>query len=325
MAVQGRITRRALLAAPALLPAAARADWVPAGPIRILVGFAPGGTADITARIAQEAVQRRTGQTLVVENRSGALGFIAAQAVARAPADGLILGIVIMGMLGVAPVVPGSGIPFDVDRELSLVCNLTGTPMALISRPDAPWRDVAGLVAWARARPGEVTYASTGNGSTNQLAAEHFATEAGLRLTHVAYRGGAPAALDVAAGRVDLLFANIAEVAEMIRGGKVQALGLAAAHPSPLAPEMPLLTRDYPALDMNNWFGLAGPAGLPTPVTEALGRLFIGAMTDPQTRAVLAARGLDPLPEPAAAFAARIAADRARWSRVVAAGNIRAD
>ncbi len=318
--------RRTILAAPALLLATpARAQWSPPGPIRILVGFAPGGAADITARIAGEAIQRRTGHSIVVESRTGALGFIAAQAVARAPADGLTLGIVIMGTMGVAPVVPGSNIPLDLDRELSLVCNLAGTPMALIARPDAPYDSVAGLVAHARTRPGELTYASTGNGSTNQLAAEHFAHETGLKLTHVAYRGGAPAIMDVAAKRIDLFFANIAEVAPFIQDGRVRALGLAATAPSPLVPELPLLTKDYPALDMNNWFGLAGPAGIPEDRLAVLAKLFTEAMTDPATQPMLASRGLVPLPEIGPAFAARIRHDRERWARVVAAGNIRAD
>ena len=319
--------RRALLAAPALLAAGttAAADWAPRQPIRILVGFAAGGTADQVARIAGEAIGRRTGHTAIVEIRSGALGFIALQALARAVPDGHTVGICIMGSMAVAPVVPGSQIPLDIDRELLPVCNLAGTPMALIARPDAPFRTTAELVAYAKARPGVVTYASTGNGSTNQLAALHFAVEAGLSLVHVSYRGGAPAALDVAGGRVDTMFANIAEVAPMIQAGQVRALGLAATRPSPLVPDVALLTRDLPALDINNWFGLAAPAALPAEIADALARLFMGAMADPTTAPLLAGRGMEAIPEDAAAFAARIRRDRERWARVVAAGNIRAD
>ncbi len=318
--------RRALLAAPALLAAgAAAADWRPGQPIRILVGFAAGGTADQVARIAAEAIGRRAGHTVVVEVRSGALGFIALQALARAVPDGHTVGICIMGSMAVAPVVPGSQIPLDLDRELLPVCNLAGTPMALIARPDAPFRTTAELVAHAKARPGVVTYASTGNGSTNQLAALHFAVEAGLSLVHVSYRGGAPAALDVAGGRVDTMFANIAEVAPMIQAGQVRALGLAATRPSPLVPDVPLLTRDLPALDISNWFGLAAPAGLPAEIADALARLFMGAMADPTTAPLLAGRGMEAIPEDAAAFAVHIHRDRERWARVVAAGNIRAN
>jgi tripartite-type tricarboxylate transporter receptor subunit TctC len=320
--------RRAALLAVASLAATRPArgqGWTPRQPIRVLSGFAPGGAVDIVARIAQEAIGRRTGHTLVVETRSGALGFLALQATARAAPDGHTVGIGIMGNMSVAPVVPGSNIPLDLDAELKPVCNLAGTPMALVARPDAPFSTVAEFVAWARARPGQVTYASTGNGSTNQLGAEHLAREAGLRLVHVSYRGGAPAGMDLAAGRVDVFFGNVAEFAPMIRAGQVKGIALAATSPSPLVPDLPLLTRDYPALEINNWFGLFGPAALPDGIAEALARLFTEAMADPATQPVLAARGLEPLPEIGPAFAARIRRDRERWARVVAQSNIRAE
>lgn len=314
--------RRLLLAAPLLTtPALAQ----PRGPIRVLVGFAPGGAVDQSVRIAADAIARRGGPVVIAETRSGALGFLAAQAASRSPPDGTVLASAIMGMMSVAPAVPGSQIPLDLDRELTPVCNLTGTPMALIVPANAPDRSLAELVARAKSRPGELSYASTGNGSTNQLAAEHFAAEAGLRFVHVAYRGGAPATLDVAAGRIDLMFANIAEVVELIRGGQVRGLALAANHPSAMVPEMKLLTADYPALAMNNWFGLVGPAGMPPELVQQVGHLFTDALADPVTRPILAARGMDAIPEVGPAFAARIRSDRERWARVAAQGNIRAD
>ena len=319
-------TRRMLVGgAAAIVPAAAFAQGAAPPPIRVLSGFAPGGAVDIVARIAQEAIQRRTGRQIVIETRSGALGFIALQGTARAAPDGLTLGIGIMGNMSVAPAVPGATIPLDLDRELLPVCNLAGTPMALIARPDAPFSTLAEFVAWAKERPGRATYASTGNGSTNQLAAEYLAREAGLQLVHVSYRGGAPAGMDIMAGRVDIFFGNVAEFAQMIRDRQVKGLGLASTRPSAMVPDLPLLTRDYPALDIANWFGLFGPAGLPAPVAEAAARLFTEAMTDPQTLPVLAARGLEPLPEIGPAFAARIRADRERWAAVARAANIRAD
>jgi len=294
-------------------------------PIRLVSGFAPGGAVDIVARIAQEAILRRTGQQIVIETRSGALGFIALQQVARAAPDGLTLGIGIMGSMSVAPAVPGSSIPLNLDTELTPICNLAGTPMALIARPDAPFSSLAEFVAWAKQRPGQATYASTGNGSTNQLAAEYLAKEAGLSLLHVSYRGGAPAGMDIMAGRVDIFFGNVAEFAQMIRDRQVKALGLAATKPSPMLPELPLLTRDYPALDISNWFGLYGPAGMNPEQVNSIARLFTEAMTDAATLPVLAQRGLEALPEIGPAFTARMLADRARWAAVARAANIRAD
>lgn len=322
------MTRRSFGTAAATLPMAGKAwaqGWAPRQPIRVLVGFAPGGSADIVARIAQETIQRRTGHQIVVENRTGALGYIALQAAARATPDGYTLAIGILGNMVMGPVVPGTPIPFDLDAEIRPICNLAGTPMALIARPDAPFSTLAEFVAWARQRPGQATYASTGSGSTNQMAAEYLAREAGLQLLHVPYRGGAPAGMDLMAGRVDIFFGNVAEFAGMIRDRQVKALGLASSRPNAMVPDLPLLTRDYPALDIANWFGLTGPAGIPADVVAALGTLFTDAMNDPATVAAMGPRGLEPIREIGAAFAARIRRDRERWGAVARAANIRAN
>jgi tripartite-type tricarboxylate transporter receptor subunit TctC len=319
--------RRSLLAAPLVLAAASAhaQQWVPKHPIKILVGYAPGGTADIAARLAADAIQRLHGYTVVVDNKTGAGGFIALKAVAQSPPDGYTVGIGIMGQLAVGPVVPGSQIPLDLDKELVPICNLVGVPMALIVRIDAPFKTVPELVAYAKANPGKVTYASTGLGSTNQLGAEFLAAEAGgLKLNHIPYRGGAPAIADVAAGQVDLFFGNISELIGQARGGKVRVLALASTKPSALAPELPLLTKDIPALDINNWFGLMGPAGLPADIKNALAKLFLEAMSDPKNAEALAKQGLEPIGQGPDAFAAYILKDRERWAKVAKEGNVRA-
>jgi tripartite-type tricarboxylate transporter receptor subunit TctC len=319
--------RRSLLAAPLILAAASAraADWVPKQPIKILVGYAPGGTADIAARIASDTLAKKHGLTVVVENKTGAGGFIALKAVAQAPADGYTVGIGIMGQLAVGPVVPGSAIPLDLDKELVPIANLVGVPMALIVRMEAPFKTIPELVAYAKANPGKMSYASTGLGSTNQLAAEFLAAESGgLKMIHVPYRGGAPAIADVAAGNVDLFFGNISELIGMARGGKVRVLALAATKPSALAPELPLLTKDIPALNINNWFGLVGPAGLPADIKASLAKMFLEAVADPDNKPTLDKQGLEALGQGPEAFAAYIAKDRERWAKVVKAGNIRA-
>lgn len=320
--------RRSLLAAPFILSASAAraAGWVPKQPIHVIVGFAPGGTADIAARLAGDIIQRKTGATIVPDNKNGALGYIALKAAASAPPDGYTLAIGIMGSLSVAPVVPGTQIPLDIDKELVPVCNLVGVPMALIARKNAPFKTTAELIAYAKANPGKVSYGSTGNGSTNQLGAELFAAEAGgLKMLHVPYRGGAPAVADVAAGQIDIMFANVSEIVGQIQGGQVRALGLAASQPDPILPDLPLMTKDIPSLEINNWFGLVGPAGLPKDIVESLSRLFLSAITDPANAAAMGARGLVPIPQDGPAFKAQIMRDRERWARVVKQANIRAD
>jgi tripartite-type tricarboxylate transporter receptor subunit TctC len=302
------------------------ADWVPKQPIHVIVGFAPGGTADIAARIAAEAIQKKTGHIVVVDSKTGALGYIALKSVGNAPPDGYTVGIGIMGSLAVGPVVPGTQIPLDLDRELKPICNLVGVPMALIARPTAPFKTVPELIAYAKANPGKVSYGSTGAGSTNQLGAELFAAEAGgLKLLHVPYRGGAPAIADVATGQIDIFFANISEIVGQISSGQVRALGIASKVPNPMAPDLPLLTRDMPTVEINNWFGLVGPAGLPPDIATSLAKLFLDAINDPASKPILASRGLVAIPQDGPAFQAQIAADRERWAKVVKQGNIRAD
>ncbi len=320
--------RRTVLAAPMVLAAssARAADWVPKQPIHVIVGFAPGGTADIAARIAAEAIQKKTGHIVVVDSRTGALGYIALKSVGNAAPDGYTLGIGIMGSLAVGPVVPGTQIPLDLDKELKPICNLVGVPMALIVRPTAPYRNVVELIAYAKANPGKVSYGSTGAGSTNQLGAELFAAEAGgLKLLHVPYRGGAPAIADVATGQIDIFFANISEIVGQISSGQVRALGIASKVPNPMAPDLPLLTRDMPTVEINNWFGLVGPAGLPPDIATSLGKLFLDAINDPATRPLLDSRGLVAIPQDGPQFQAQIMKDRERWAKVVKQGNIRAD
>jgi len=321
------VLRRSLLGAAVAVAGAApaRAAWTPSQPIRLFIGYPPGGAVDILFRVVAEGMQRVRGVASVPEVRSGAYGFIAAQAASRSVPDGYTLASGIMGMLSVAPAIPGIPIPFDLDRELTPVVNLAGTPMALVVRPDAPFGDIDGLIAYARQKNGTATFASSGNGSINQLGALLFANAAGVRMNHISYRGGAPAMLDVTAGRVDMMVANVAEVLPAIRAGQLKGFGVTAKEPTPLMPELTPLAARFPTLDFTNWFGLAGPAGLPADVLTGLADLFSASVRDPQTAQRLMERGLIPLGDSGAAFAERIRIDRARWRQVVETNGIRGD
>ncbi|SHJ27412.1 Tripartite-type tricarboxylate transporter, receptor component TctC [Roseomonas rosea] len=331
-----RMPRRAFMAGattafacPALISAAlvspAEAAWAPSQPIRILVGYPPGGAVDILVRVVGEGAQRLRGANVIPESRSGAYGFIAAQAAARAAPDGYTLASAIMGMMSVLPAIPGVPVPLDLDRELTPVCTLAGTPMALVVRPDAPFSDVDGLIAYAKGKAGAATYASSGSGSINHLGAALFCGATGVAMTHIPYRGGAPATLDVSAGRVDMMVANVAEVAQQIKAGQLKGLGVTTKEPTPLMPELAPLALRIPAMEINNWFGLAGPAGLPAEVRAGLGDLFAAVVNDPHTAKTLTDRGLIPLGEAGPVFEARIQRDRALWKRVVQANDIRGD
>jgi tripartite-type tricarboxylate transporter receptor subunit TctC len=299
------------------------ASWQPSRPVQVFIGYPAGGAVDIVVRLVGEGVRRTTGAVVVGEVRSGAYGMIAAQTASLAPPDGYSLTSAIMGMMSVLPAIPGSRMTLDVDRDLTPVINLAGSAMAVVARPDAPFGDIDGLIAYARPRPGEVTYASSGPGSINHVAAAYIASEVGIEMLHVPYRGGAPATLDIIAGRVDLMVANVAEVAAIVEEGKMKALGVTATRASPMIPKAPPLALRFAQLDFKNWFGLAGPPNMPADVSEGVAAMFAAGLREQQTVQALAARGLEPLIVSGPAFAEQIQRDRARWRTVAQNSNIR--
>ncbi len=318
IAVTPPVRRRDLLAALLAAPAFARraqAAGFPERDIRLLVGFSPGGAVDLVARIFADSLRPILGQTVVVENRSGASGLIAAEAVAKSPPDGHVLNVIAMSAYTILPQLPGYRMPIDVERDLTPVGNVAGVLNALIAGPHTPYRGVPELIA----------YASTGNGTSQHLAAELFSRQAGIRMTHVPYRGGSNAIVDIAAGRVDIMFGNFPEFIGQIRDGSLRLLAFAGAEPSPLFPNTPLIRDTLPAYAVSNWLGLAGPAGLPAPVIAAWDAALRRAAADPTLQRRLTENGIQPLAEDQAAFRATIAADRARWGEVIRAARIRAD
>ena len=325
------LNRRALLIGAnalglaGLVGARAAAAWTPSRPVHVFIGYPSGGAVDIVVRLVGEGVRRTSGTVIVGEVRSGAYGLIAAQAAAIAPPDGYTLTSAIMGMMSVLPAIPGARMALDVDRELTPVTNLAGSAMAVVARPDAPFDDIEGLVAYAKSRPGHATYASSGAGSINHVAAAYIASEVGIEMLHVPYRGGAPATMDVVGGRVDVMVANVAEVAPMVGEGKMKALGVTARRASPMIPKAPALAERFAQLDFNNWFGLAGPPNMPPDVVEGVAAMFAAALREPRTVQALAERGLEPVIVSGPAFAEQIRRDRARWEAVAKHSNIRLD
>lgn len=327
--------RRAILAAGLGVTVAAVAHrtaaaqdarvWAPQRDVRLITGFPPGGTTDIVARLLAEALRPIVGQPVVVDPRPGANGYVAAQAAARAAPDGHTLFLTQLGIMSVGPVVPGVTVGVDLDRDLVPLACLVGTPMVLVARPGAPFRDVDAFLAEARAQPGGLTYASAGNGSINHLAMERFAGLNGISLVHVPYRGGGPAAVDLAAGRVDAMFANLAEAMGHIQGGRMVPLALAGEGPSAALQGAPLLLDRFHGFSVLNWFGVVAPAGVSASVQDYWRGRLLDVMNDQGVRRGFMERALDPVVEDAAAFRQRIVDERARWRLVVEAGRIHAD
>lgn len=323
-----RMNRRRLLrtvaaglAAPAL-PALA-ADWRPARPIRLLNGFAAGGSGDLVCRILAEGLRPILGQPVVVETRAGANGFIAAEAVARLPPDGLTLGFATMSMLTVAPQMPGMKVPLNTQTELTAIGSVANIYSLLVAAPNAPFKTVPELIAHAKANPGAVTYASAGTGSIGHLAGELFARQANINMVHVPYKGGSQAMIDLQAGRVSILLGNMSDYLGQVKAGQLRGIAFGGARPSPQLADLPLINRTLPDFNMSNWFSIVGPAQMPEPIVTSLSRAIQAALADPEVMRRLAELGAEPMPSTQPQFLALIEADRKRWGDVIRAADIR--
>ena len=311
------------LLALALSPAAASA-W-PERPPRILGGFAPGGTSDIVARLMAEAVAPAFGQRPVVENRTGANGGIAAEAVARAEPDGYTVLQCATGLLTITPQLPGAHLPIDPRRELVPIANVAHSTQAMVVAANSPYRDTASFLAAAKAQPGQLTYASAGIGSVSHLSGARLAGQAGLQLTHVPYRGAALGVLDVLAGRTDTIITNLGDVVSQIQGGQLRLLGFADGIGSPLFPQAGQVADAVPGYAVSGWFGLCGPRGMPAALVLRWAEALRQGMDTPAMRQRLLEQGLTPRLEMPEAFANTIEQDFRQWGAVIRAAGIRVE
>ncbi len=272
----GRRVAVGLAAAALAAPRVARAqqqrtEW-PTGPIRFVGLFPPGGGTDILSRIWCHAMGEITGEQFVVENRSGASGNVGTEAIARAAPDGRTIGLASVAPLAIAPSMFPS-LPFDVRRDFTYVSGLWQLPNMLVVNPDLPARTVPELIALLKARPGRYSFASSGSGTTPYLSGAMFQRMAGLDIVHVPYRGGAPANVDLIAGRVHMMFDNIPQAQAYVREGKLRALAVTGAERSPIAPDVPTMAEFLPGYEISSWGGVMGPAGLPPATASRLSAL----------------------------------------------------
>ena len=298
--------------------ALAQPAW-PDRPVKLIVGYAPGGGVDIIARLVGEAMRPALGQPVIVENRPGASAMIGAQAVARAPADGYTLLMAAAGEIAANPALFRSRMTYDPARELTPVSLAVIVPNVLVVNPTVPVRDPASLVAYAKANPGKLSYASSGIGNPQHLAGELLNKMAGIDLLHVPYRGAAPALTDVAAGRVTMNFSSLGPALPLIRDGKLRAVGVTSRARMPQLPDCPSLSEgpglaDYELL---NWFGLFAPAGTPAPVVAKLHEAMAAALADPVLAGRLSEQGGIPRAMAPAEFRAFVEAETRKFTRVI--------
>jgi tripartite-type tricarboxylate transporter receptor subunit TctC len=322
------IPRRGLLAAGILLLGArraAQAQAYPARVVRLVVPYPPGGASDITARLLAQELTSALGQSFVVENRGGAASITGTQTVAISPADGYTLGVVDTAFL-VNPGLFGTRLPYDTRRDFTPVSLLVRAPLALVVTTQAPWRDVAQLVAEARAKPNEISFASAGNGTAVHMAGEQFRQAAGFSYLHVPYRGGGPMITDLLAGRVGMAFGTVPAVAEHVRANRLRALATTGATRSPLLPDVPSMAEaGFPQVDAALINALVGPAGLPDAIVDRLAQASRAVVNGPAIRARLAELGFDPVGSTPQEVRENFQTEIPRWEQIVRQGGIAPD
>lgn len=315
--------RSLLLAAPACLgfgqPARAQAR-----PLRIVVPFGPGGFSDLLARHLAEALAAPLAASLVVENRPGAGGNIAAELVARAEPDGTTLLLAGQAITSINPALYAR-LPFDPVRDFAAVAFLAAAPNILLGGPGTPGGTLAGLVAAARAQPETLAYGSVGVGSVTHLAAAMLEAAAGIRMTHVPYRAAGQAQADLRAGRIAAMFENSGSALAAVRGGGVVALGVSSARRMAELPEVPAIAEGFPGFEADGWFALLAPAGVPEPTLARLRAATDAVAASPGFERFLAERGARPMGVAAGDAARFLAADRARWGDAVRTSGARAE
>lgn len=308
----------ALLSLVTVLPALAQdAGTFPSRPIRLLVPAPAGGGADLLGRAIAAKMSERAGWTVVVENKTGAGGNIAGGEVARAAPDGYTLLLGDAGQLAINASLYKS-MPFDALRDFTPVGHVASFPFVLIASPSFPPRTVAELVAHAKASPGKVAYASTGVGTPQHLGGQMLVQMAGIDLTHVPFRGGAPALAAVLAGEVPIGFVGVPPTLAHVRSGKLRALAISTKTRSPLLPDVQTMAEaGYPDYQASVWFGLVGPARMPEPIVRRLADALSEALADPAVAARLRDNGLAPDFMPPQALASYMRAETAKWKGLV--------
>lgn len=314
--MRSTVIRVALAVAALALAGAARAQTWPSRPVKLIVGFAAGGSTDVTARLIAQALSDRLGQQVVVENRGGAGGNIAADAVAKAEPDGYTLLLTTSTTHATNPSLYKS-LPFDVRTDFTPITLTAFIPNLLVVNPAVPVRTIDELIAYAKANPDRLTYGSAGNGSSQHLSAELFKSLAGIRMTHAPYRGGAPAVTDILSGNIQVLFAPLVEVLPFVQDGKLTALGITTAKRSPLLPSAPAIGERLPGYEVALWNGLLGPARLPAEIVGRLNRDTVAALRSEDLKAKLALQGSEPVGDSPAEFKAFIERELVKWKKLV--------
>ena len=311
----------ALLAASA----AAFAQTYPSKPIRLIVPFPPGGSADILARAIGQKAGEGLGQPFVVENRPGAGTAIGADALAKSAPDGYAVMIGTVSSHAINPAL-NPKLPYDPLKDFTPVSLVATIPFAMIVHPSVPAKNVQEFIALAKAKPGSLNYSSAGNGTSNHLAGELLKSMARVDIVHVPYKGSAPALNDLIAGQVSLMFDLVLTAAPHVKSGAVRGLAVTGAQRSSALPELPTVAESgVPGYEVSAWFGIFAPAGLAQPVVQRLNAEFVKGLQQPDLRQRLASQGAEPLTSTPEEFGSYLRSEIAKWAKVVKESGMKVD
>ncbi|HLS55632.1 MAG TPA: tripartite tricarboxylate transporter substrate binding protein [Zeimonas sp.] len=307
-----------------VVPGAFAQQW-PSKPIRFVVPFPAGGTTDILGRLVAAELNKAWGAQTVVENRGGAGGNIGAEAVARSAPDGHTMLVCTVGTHGINKSLY-SRLPFDPVKDFTPVTLLALVPNVIVVHPSVKAGTVKELIALLKANPGRLDYASSGNGTSIHLSAELFKSMTGTFMTHIPYRGSAPAIADLLAGQVQLMFDNLPSAMPQIKAGKLRALAVTSAKRAAALPDVPTVAEaGVPGYEASSWFGLVAPAGTPKEIAEKTQQAIAHAWATPEVREKLLGQGAEPVANTPAEFAKYIDAEIAKWAKVVKASGAKID
>ena len=323
--VTGALPRACVAAVAMTFASGAPAQAYPAKAVRIVVPFPPGGTSDILARTIGPRLTAEWGQPVVVDNRPGAAGNIAAEHVARSLGDGYTLFITTVGIHAIHPSLY-SKLPFDTIRDFTPITNLVMLPTVLTVHPSIPVRTVKELIALAKKRPGDLEYSSAGSGSQPHLTAEMFKTMAGVNLLHVPYKGAAQQLTDLVAGHVAATFATAPSAVPFIKSGQMRAIGVSSGKRASALPDVPTIAEaGVPGYEAVGWNGMVGPANMPAPVLEKVHSTVVRIFQMPDVSGRMTALAADPVTTTPAEFGAYIKAEAGKWAKVVKATGAKAE
>ena len=307
-----------LAAGAVALPAVERlaeAQTYPTRPVRMIIGYPPGGSADITARLTGQWLSERLGQPVIIESRPGAATNLATEAVVRATPDGYTL--LLVAPANAINATLYDKLNFNFLRDITPVAGIIRFPNVVVVNPSLPIKTIPELIAYAKANPGRLNMASSGNGSTIHMSGELFKMMTGVNMVHVPYRGGAPALTDLMAGQVQVMFDNVPTSAEHIKAGKLRGLAVTSTARSEVLPDLPTVADFLPGYEASAWYGLGVPKNTPDEIIDKVNKAMNAILADPNSQARFAALGASLLPGSAADFGRLLAEETEKWGKVV--------